>query len=107
MSALLLKRLALSASVAVLLSGAAAANAQNADTAGMPAMPAPSVQPAQKQAPLTIVENESAPVTQTVYAAPAAQQDAAAITGKSAGGLPGKVTLSETVAFGVATNPEY
>ena len=104
MSAPLFKRLALSASVAVLLSGGAAAHAQNDGVAAMPAMPAPNVQ--ERQAPLTIVENNTATtVAQNQYAAPV--QTAAAPSGKSAGGLPGRVTLSETVAFGVMTNPEY
>lgn len=100
MSATLFKRLALSASVAVLMISAGSVAVRAADETGMPAMPAPAV--------------TGVPVEQTMQAtAPAAGEAMLTMSSepvaaaKSAGGLPGKVTLAETVAFGVATNPEY
>jgi len=119
MSAHLFKHLALSASVLVLMSTAASA----ADNAGMPAMPAPTVQKSatmsvpvtpEKQAPLTIVQDSTgAPVMTTPDAgdavtttmAPAVQASPAAT--KTTVGLPGKVTIADAVSFGVVTNPEY
>lgn len=126
MSAHLFKKLALSASVAVLMLHSAG----NAHAAGatMPAMPAPSVKAEKaptyatmsvpvapgKEAPLTIVKdgNGTAMTTtpdngdQTTQAmAPAVKSSAAA--GKSSAGLPGKVTIADAVSFGVTTNPEY
>lgn len=120
MSANLFRSLALSASIAVMMGAASAAYA--ADGASMPAMPAPAVVQSggSTTAPLTIVQagsaQQAAPLQNdgalVVTPEPSRQQAAAiaapsAVSGKSAGGLPGRVTIAETVAFGVATNPEY
>lgn len=125
MSARLFKHLALSASFAVLAFAASAAHA--ADSAGMPAMPAPTVtkattaEPAfatksvtdnhgeklgdqgQLQSPLTIVNDGKG----VGGAAPAQPAKPVVANGKSAAGLPGKVTIADAVSFGVSTNPEY
>lgn len=149
MSARTMKRLCISASVAVLLVASAAQISRAAqDEAGMPAMPAPSVERAtdassatasqrrpyipvaassnEEEAPVTVPVQEKiaeAPVpaaevqsadTMPMLAARldnitpgAGETDATAAPAQSAGGLPGKVTVAEAVAFGVATNPEY
>lgn len=106
-----LKSLALGASVAVLILHGAQSMAAT-DEVGMPAMPAPAVK---AQPALTIVDGQAAEAMtpaageSSVLVAPASAsvQPEMVTGGQKAGGLPGKVTLAETVAFGVATNPEY
>lgn len=123
MSARLFKHLALNASVVVLMSGLISGAAFAADTAGMPAMPAPVVQKSatmtvpvteSRQAPLTIVKDANgAPMAMTPDYGDATTQamvpavQASAGAGKTAAGLPGKVTIADAVTFGVSTNPEY
>ena len=103
MSAGLITRLALGASVAVLLLGTASVSRAAVD------------QPEQ-QAPLTVIENgkvaaTESPATTMAQVTPAAGSDvmmaAPAESAKATGGLPGQVSVSEAVAFGVSTNPEY
>lgn len=117
-----LKSLALGASVAVLSLHLAAVTAQAAD--GMPTMPTPPVASRSASVPqpaLTVVDGTTAGrvapaagASETVYvsstpasAVPMAMASAAPRADGKTGGLPGKVTLSETIAFGVSTNPEY
>lgn len=98
----LLKSLIVGASVAVLALHGGSVQAAG-DMATMPAVPASPVivQPAGNSAtaPLTIVDAQKAQ-----QMAPAA---GAVANAAKAGGLPGKVTLSEAVGFGMRTNPEY
>lgn len=98
-NAYLLKSLIVGASVAVLALHGGSVQAAG-DMATMPAVPASPVivQPAGSSAiaPLTIVDAQKA-----------GQMAPAAGVAAKAGGLPGKVTLSEAVGFGMRTNPEY
>ena len=116
MSARLFKHLALSASFAVLMHASAAVAA---DSAAMPAMPAPAVGEAQpayatmsapdtaptKQAPLTIMNDDGMGVNNHAIATD--MKPAAGATGKTSAGLPNKVSVADAVSFGVSTNPEY
>lgn len=102
------KTLALGASLAVISLMTPSTGFSASD---MPAMPRPPVQQADAPAALTIVDG-AAPQAQQAAAPVEAYASASSLNtintaAKGAGGLPGQVTLSEAIAFGVATNPEY
>ena len=97
-SRILVARLTLGASVAVLILHAGAVAAETS----MPAMPAPPVVTNTVERPITNTD-----ALKAASVAPAVGQDSMAAPAGKTGGLPGRVTLAEAVGIGIVTHPDY